>query len=101
MAGNKGNAKTLDLVDSITRDVAAARAIMDAAKVLTALERALAKAVDGSHVTGEGYADGHTLRDDTLPALLAHGVDLLNQIEDQSNALSQTALAPVREAANA
>src|SRR5687768_3816184 len=95
------SSKVCDLSDSIFRDVAAARAIMDAAKVLTALERVRAKSLDGCLQTGEGMADGHALRDDTLPTLLAHGVELLNRIEAQTEAMSKAAQAPLREVANA
>ena len=97
MPTNKHPVNTLHLVDSIAADVAAARAIMDAAKILAALERARAKAVDGSLATGEGFAGGYTLIDDTLPTLLAHGVNLMDRIEEQSNAIADTALAKVRE----
>lgn len=97
-ANRSSNDRMVDLVDAMDSDLTAARAIMDAAKILTALERAQAKPVGGALQTGEGFADGHTLRDDTLPALLAHGVDLLNRVEKQSAAVSKVALAPVREA---
>jgi hypothetical protein len=43
MAGNKGNAKTLDLVDSLTRYVAAARAHLDGQAEAINLLRALQK----------------------------------------------------------
>jgi hypothetical protein len=89
--------------DEITSDLSTARAIMDAAKVLTALERARAKAIDGTLATGEGYANGHLLCDSTLPTLLFHGTQLIDGIEKKFEQVARFGLSqrePLRAVAN-
>lgn len=57
-----------------------AAAICDAAKVLSALENlpgGMAKPGERTMMTGNGFADGYCLRDSTLPELLFHATELI------------------------
>ncbi len=80
----------LNAQDSLSMDLTAAAAICDAAKVLTALERAQADAKNGSLSTGEGYADGHVLRDKSLPDMLYHAVQLIERAKRTAEAINET-----------
>ena len=84
----------LDHFDDLTSNVGAAKAILDAAKVLTALRSARADAQEGCGATGEGWANGFTLRDDTLPTMLAHAVGLLDTVSVKVDLISEAALRP-------
>lgn len=74
-----------DLSDEITGDLNAARAIMDAASVLIALDHAQAEPLEGTLATGNGFADGYNLSDATLPDLLKHGVNLLESVKRKAD----------------
>jgi hypothetical protein len=98
MAANESNtSKILDLSDELTTRCTAARAIMDAAKVLTALRTAIAEPIQGTLATGEGWADGYVLHDRTLPDLLSHGASLMDDIEKGVEEMHRLAIGPVRE----
>ena len=90
MAGSKRS--TLDLEDALHERIVVARAIFDCAKVLTALERSpQPESSNGEAVTGAGMADGHTMRDDSLPDLLAFGTRLIDQIAADVDQLAKEA----------
>jgi hypothetical protein len=82
---------TLGVVDRLQAKCDAVQAILDCAKVLTALERAKATEQEGTLATGEGYADGHVLADASLPALLAHGYFLMRDIQGDVETLHTAA----------
>lgn len=87
-----------DHYEVITYNLAVATAILDAAKVLTALHSARADAKEGSGATGEGYANGFTLRDDTLPIVLDHAIDLLGNVGTEADVINDTMLVRARVA---
>ena len=64
------------LFDIAHTNTQAAIAIIDAARVLTALERTPAH-TEHNVLTGEGFARGNTARDETVPAILFHAMSLL------------------------
>jgi len=91
MAGPK---YSIDRFDALTLDLTAAAAICDAAKVLTALERAQADPKNNSLATGEGYAGGYVLRDVSLPDMLWHAEQLIARAMRQAEAITAAATKP-------
>lgn len=63
-----------------------ARALADALKVLTAIERASVAHAErpGGMMTGQGYADGHAVVDTTMPELASHLRGLIEQMEQDT-----------------
>ncbi len=57
-------------------------ALLDCAAVLAALERTTECQPEGGMSTGAGFADGHQVRDASLPILLLHARDLVEQVQD-------------------
>lgn len=75
-------------MDRITMNLTVARAICDAVKVLAALERTPgAQGGDSDIFTGEGYADGFTVFDATMPSLLHHAATLMSNIKEDAKGL--------------
>ena len=61
-------------------------AILDCARVLSALERMRSRMdPETGMISGEGSADGHLIRDDSLPDLLYHGTKLLDKLRKRSS----------------
>ena len=56
----------------------AAAALIDASVVLSALERAPVHTPNGCLQTGESFATGYSVGDDTIPTLLEHSKNLLH-----------------------
>lgn len=73
--------ENVEIRDAIARDLEAASAIMDVAKVLAALQRTVTDCTHNELATGAGWAAGHQLEDRSLANLLAHGGDLLRSVE--------------------
>lgn len=77
--------------DVLHSDLSAAMAIIDAAAVLTALERAKTIREEGSLITGEGFANGYILRDHSLPAMLKHAVSLVDMARNEADCMREDA----------
>jgi hypothetical protein len=63
----------VDRQDLIDEKLVAATAIIDCVRVLTALER-----------SESGFADGHRIRDKSMPVALAHAMELLGEVQTMS-----------------
>ena len=83
----------IDRADRLNANLRIVTAIIDCAKVLSALERAPINREIGELLTGDGFAAGHQLRSGSLPDLLAHGLDLMRQIEQDAEAFAEQASA--------
>lgn len=75
--------------DQLDENLPVARAIADALKVLTALERVSAQAERPGTSTGEGYADGYAVVDATMPELASHLRGLIEQIEEDASCIRE------------
>lgn len=73
-----------------------ARALADALKVLTALERSVAHGERPGMTTGNGYADGHAVIDATMPELASHLCGLIDQMEQDANTIREESEAPAQ-----
>lgn len=75
----------IDRQDSITEKLSTASAIIDCIRMLTAMER-MPKS-GGGRENGEGYANGHRLRDESAPLALFHAMELVDGAKEASEAL--------------
>jgi hypothetical protein len=66
-----------------------ARALADALKVLTALERSVSHGDRPGMATGNGYADGYAVIDATMPDLASHLRGLIEQMEQDANTIRE------------
>jgi hypothetical protein len=89
----------LDRSDRLTANLRVVTAILDCTKVLSALERAPVNREIGELLTGDGFAAGHQLRGGSLPDLLAHGLDLVRQIEQDADAFAEQAMSSASQPA--
>lgn len=71
----------LDRADRVHANLRAVQAIIDAACVLSALERTEERTDQIGMTTGGGWAGGHTICDDTLPDMLHHARRLAESVE--------------------
>lgn len=69
---------TLDIQDEIDSNFDAAIAIIDCVSVLTALER-VGHQEEVKLALGDGYANGHVARNDSMPVALYHATVLLQR----------------------
>lgn len=89
--------------DVIDEQLKAARAICDAAAVLTALERAPSHHdTHPSHniLTGGGYAHGLKVRDETLPILLKQAASLIDMSHNDADCMREEAIEAMTSKAN-
>lgn len=85
------------LSDEIAINLRGVAAIIDAARILAALERTVVKPEEGSLKTGEGYANGETLRDVSLHDLLYVGLELTHQANEKAEELHQNSMTLFKE----
>lgn len=79
-------------------DLKTAIAIVDCVRILTALERAPAGAVTpGKPLTGEGFANGDTLRDSSMPLALRHAIEMMQMAHNEADVMREMALDALRE----
>jgi hypothetical protein len=89
-------AEIINCFDVLTHDLATARAILDCAKVLVALERAPTSLPtsqpSNAGAIGAGFAGGYTLSDKSLPELLHHGMTLIDLAHNEADLMREKAL---------
>lgn len=84
-----------NLYGVVAEELKAAAAILDAAEVLSALERAPEHhdTHPGHNIkTGGGYAHGHSLRDSSLPTILSHARYLVESALNEADVMRETAI---------
>lgn len=73
-----------ETADRLDRTFPVALALADALKVLTALAGTTSHAEPNGMKTGNGYASGHAMVDDTVPNLAQHLRELVEQMHADS-----------------
>jgi hypothetical protein len=84
---------TENALSRMDRNIPVAFALADALKVLSAIEHTTQHEEPDGMVTGNGYACGHRIVDNTMPDLAAHLQDLIEQIREDRFALYERFLA--------
>jgi hypothetical protein len=85
--------------EALTVDMDAVEAILDCAKVPTALERSVSVETGQGLATGQGFADGHTLRDNSPPDLLAHGLTMVQLARNEAGLMREACVKMTRKQA--
>jgi hypothetical protein len=82
----------LDQINVINENLTTVAAMIDCVRVLSALERTVRAArEDDSLALGDGFAGGHTLHDDSMPAVLHHAMGLLHGANKAADVLFEAA----------
>lgn len=88
----------LDRADRVHSNLRAVQAIIDAACILSALERTEERTGRTGMANGAGWANGHIVRNDTLPDMLHHARKLAENVEDDFQSMCAESK-PARSAA--
>lgn len=91
-------------INNIHGNLQAAIAIIDCVSVVAALERTRrqseAPGTDGEMQTGDGFAGGYTVSDDSMPTALLHASKLLELVRKDADAVFERAIVGGRHASH-